>query len=163
MLARYLAAVTEYTRASNARAVILCADDDPDDRILLRDAAAECGLGPVVFVDDGEQALDYLRRKGQYAGPEPAPRPLVVLLDLNMPRVDGRQVLETMKRDPALRSIPVVVLTTSSAAWDVAKSYELGASSYITKPVSYDGLVKVAEMLKGYWLETVRLPDSVVA
>jgi CheY-like chemotaxis protein len=155
--------VTEQRRSSQPEVVVLCAEDDPDDRVLMRDAAAECGFGPVVFVDDGEQALAYLRREGRFAEARSASRPAVVLLDLNMPRIDGRQVLQAMKADPALRAIPVVVLTTSSAAWDVAHSYEMGASSYITKPVTYEGLVKVAEMLKRYWLETVRLPGAAEA
>ena len=142
--------------------MILCAEDDPDDRILLRDAAVESLLGRVEFVEDGEQALAYLRRQGSYADPERSPRPSFVLLDLNMPKVDGRQVLEAMKQDATLRSIPVVILTTSSAAWDVSQSYRMGANSYIAKPVTYAGLVKVTQMLRDYWLEMVELPSETV-
>ena len=148
---------------ASRRFVVLCAEDDPDDRLLLGDAAREIGLGPIVFVEDGEQALAYLRREGRYADPDVAPRPAVVLLDLNMPRVDGRQVLAEMKRDAALRAIPVVILTTSSADWDVARSYASGASSFITKPVTFDGLLDVVRSLRQYWFETVRLPGDAVA
>jgi CheY-like chemotaxis protein len=142
---------------------VLCAEDDPDDRLLLRDAAREIGLGPIVFVEDGEQALAYLRRQGKYQDPDASPRPAVVLLDLNMPRVDGRQVLAEMKRDERLRSIPVVILTTSNAEWDVARSYATGASSFITKPVTFEGLINVTRSLRQYWFDTVRLPGDAVA
>jgi len=145
------------------RSVVLCAEDDPDDRLLLRDAAREIGLGPIVFVEDGEQALAYLRHQGRYVDADVSPRPAVVLLDLNMPRVDGRQVLDEMKRDAALRDIPVIILTTSSADWDVARSYASGASSFITKPVTFEGLVQTARALKDYWFKTVRLPGDALA
>lgn len=131
--------------------------------MLLRDAAREIGLGPIVFVEDGEQALAYLRHEGKYEDPESSPRPAFVLLDLNMPRVDGRQVLAEMKRDATLRAIPVVILTTSNADWDVARSYSSGASSFITKPVTFEGLVNVARSLNEYWFDTVRLPGDAVA
>jgi len=139
---------------------VLCADDDPDDRLLLADAARECGLGRVVFVEDGEQVLAYLRGDGPYADRSAAPPPALVLLDLNMPRKDGREALREIKADPALRSIPVVVLTTSSATSDVATVYDEGASSYVVKPLSYDGLIGVLEELSRYWFQTVRLPEG---
>jgi CheY-like chemotaxis protein len=155
--------VTQSDIGARRNAVILCAEDDPDDRLLLRDAAREIGFGPIVFVEDGEQALAYLRREGKYKDPESSPRPAVVLLDLNMPRVDGRQVLAEMKNDATLRAIPVVILTTSNADWDVAGSYASGASSFITKPVTFEGLVNVARTLNNYWFDTVRLPGDAVA
>lgn len=140
--------------------LILCADDDPDDRMLLRDAARECGITNVAFVEDGEQLLQYLRRQGLYADGANAPEPSIVLLDLNMPRLDGREALREMKADPRLRSVPVVVLTTSSADADVAATYAEGASSYVVKPVSYDGLVRVLRDISEYWFETVKLPGE---
>jgi CheY-like chemotaxis protein len=139
---------------------MLCADDDPDDRLLLRDAARECGLGPVSFVDDGEELLAYLRREGKFADASEWPWPSIVLLDLNMPRKDGREVLREIKSDPRLRTLPVVIMTTSSAPFDVAVSYETGASSYITKPVSYEGLLSVVRNIASYWFDTVSLPPE---
>ncbi len=143
---------------------MLCAEDDPDDRMLMRDAIAECDfLDGVQFVDDGADLLAYLRRQGSYADPERSPRPGIVVLDLNMPRVDGREALRQIKGDPDLRSIPVVILTTSSAPSDIATTYQFGASSFITKPSSYSELVNVVAELRRYWFETVRLPSETVA
>jgi CheY-like chemotaxis protein len=138
--------------------VILCADDDPDDRLLLRDAARACGLGTVVFVEDGEEALAYLRGEGRFADRDSAPVPSIVLLDLNMPRKDGREALREIRADARLRQIPVVVLTTSSAPTDIDGMYAIGASSYVVKPLSFDGLIGVLRDVAHYWFETVRLP-----
>lgn len=139
---------------------ILIADDDPDDRLLARDALAECELGNTVrFVEDGQELLDYLRRRGRFADPAMSPTPSIVLLDLNMPRMDGRAAIEAIKADPALRHIPVTVLTTSRADEDIFRSYALGVNSYISKPVSFAGLVRVMKGVGQYWLEIVELPS----
>jgi two-component system response regulator len=139
--------------------VILIADDDPDDRRLTREAFDEAKLAnDLRFVEDGAELLDYLFRRGQYADPQSSPRPGLLLLDLNMPKVDGRQALERIKQDPDLRRLRVVVLTTSKAEEDILRSYNLSASSYITKPVTFDALVEVVRTLGRYWLEIVELP-----
>jgi CheY-like chemotaxis protein len=138
---------------------ILLADDDPDDRMLARDALDESRLANDLHeVVDGEELLEYLRRQGRYADPATAPRPGLILLDLNMPRKDGREALREIKADPELRSIPVVVLTTSQAEEDIYRTYDLGVSSFITKPVSFEGLVAVMKALGRYWFEIVELP-----
>lgn len=139
---------------------ILMADDDEDDRLMARDALNE-GRVPneLRFVNDGEELLQYLRREGPYADPADSPRPGLVLLDLNMPKVDGREALAAIKADPGLRSIPVVVLTTSKAEEDVLRTYDLGVNSFITKPVTYLGLVEVMKVFTDYWLNIVDLPD----
>lgn len=139
--------------------VIVCADDDADDRMLVRDAFEEAGMGDFLkFVEDGEQLLDYLTRQNGFTA-ENAPWPDVILLDLNMPRKDGREALGEIKRNATLRRIPVVVLTTSKAGEDISNSYELGASGFITKPVSYEGLVDAANTLRKYWFEVGKLPS----
>jgi CheY-like chemotaxis protein len=141
--------------------VILMADDDADDRELTRDALSESRLiNDLHFVEDGVQLLDYLHRRGVYARPGSAPRPGVILLDLNMPRKDGREALREIKSDPDLRTIPVVVLTTSKADQDIAESYDLGANSYITKPVTFEGLLEVVRGLGKYWFDIVELPPA---
>jgi CheY-like chemotaxis protein len=141
--------------------VILMADDDPDDRELTRDALAESRLANELrFVRDGVELMDYLRHRGAYGHAASAPRPGVILLDLNMPRMDGREALREIKTDPELRAIPVVVLTTSRAEEDIARSYELGANSFISKPVTFDGLVTVVRGLGQYWFDIVALPRT---
>jgi len=140
---------------------LLVADDDPDDRMLMQEALAESRLAnDLYFVEDGEELIDYLRHRGKYAEPSSAPRPGLILLDLNMPRMDGREALREIKADPDLRRIPVVVLTTSEAETDIARSYDLGASSFIKKPVSFAGLVEVTKVLGRYWIEIVELPSE---
>ena len=140
---------------------ILMADDDADDRRLTQEAFEEARLiNDVRFVENGEQLLDYLRRKGPYAAPAEAPRPGLILLDLNMPRKDGRTVLKELKGDPELRQIPVVVLTTSKADEDIYKSYDLGVNSYIVKPVTFEALVDILQTLEKYWFEIVELPPK---
>jgi CheY-like chemotaxis protein len=143
--------------------VILMADDDADDRLLTRDAMRESHLGnPFREVQDGQELMDYLRRKGKYATAD-APRPGLILLDLNMPRMDGREALELIKKDPDLRSIPVIILTTSKTEEDILRSYGLGANSFITKPVTFDGLVEIVRALDSYWFNIVQLPGCAVA
>jgi CheY-like chemotaxis protein len=139
--------------------VILMADDDADDREMAKAALAESRLAnDLRFVSDGVLLMDYLRGRGAYTEPGSAPRPGVILLDLNMPRKDGREALREIKADPDLRTIPVVVLTTSKAEEDIARSYDLGANSFITKPVTFEGLVEVVRTLGRYWFEIVELP-----
>ncbi len=145
--------------APTSTKVILMAEDDADDRLLARDAIAECHLdSDLHFVENGEELLDYLLQRGKYAEAGKAPRPGLILLDLNMPRKDGREALREIKADPVLCRFPVVVLTTSRADTDVEKIYELGANSFITKPVRYDALVDVMRILGLYWFQTVELP-----
>ena len=137
---------------------ILMADDDDDDRRLTREALLEGRLAnDLRFVENGEELMEYLRRQGKFAGTE-VPRPGLILLDLNMPRKDGRTVLKEIKSDPELRQIPVVVLTTSQADEDIYKSYDLGVNSYIVKPVTFDALVDILQTLEKYWFEIVELP-----
>jgi CheY-like chemotaxis protein len=138
---------------------ILMADDDADDRQLTKEALEEGRLiNDVRFVEHGEELMDYLRKQGKYAPPTEAPRPGLILLDLNMPRKDGRAVLAEIKHDPEFRTIPVVVLTTSKADEDVYKSYDLGVNSYIVKPVTFEALVDILQTLEKYWFEIVELP-----
>ncbi|AFZ65668.1 response regulator [Deinococcus peraridilitoris] len=139
---------------------ILMADDDEDDRMFAQDALVESRvLNNFRCVQDGEELLDYLKRRGKYAAPGSAPRPGLILLDLNMPRKDGREALAEIKSDPALRSIPVIVLTTSAAQEDIVRSYDLGVNSFVTKPVTFAALVDVMRDLGRYWIEIVQLPD----
>ena len=139
--------------------VILMADDDDDDRLLTRDAVAEAGLdGDIHFVENGEELLDYLYRRGKYQQASTAPRPGLILLDLNMPLKDGREALREIRADPELRRIPVVVLTTSKADTDIGAIYELGANSFISKPFQFEALVGVMKTLGQYWFQTVELP-----
>lgn len=140
---------------------ILVADDDPDDRQLTREAFEENHLAnDLRFVEDGEDLLDYLYRRGKYTDPADAPWPGIILLDLNMPRKDGREALEQIKQDPMFRGIRVVIMTTSKAEEDVVRSYNLSATSYITKPVTFERLVEVIRALGKYWLEIVELPPN---
>jgi CheY-like chemotaxis protein len=144
----------------NARPVtILMAEDDPDDRLMAREAFEESRLAnSLYFVHDGLELMDYLLRRGGYADPERSPRPGVILLDLNMPRKDGREALREIKADPDLRRIPIVILTTSKAEEDILRSYDLGANSFITKPVTFESLVNVVRTISSYWFEIVELP-----
>src|SRR5437867_1357979 len=141
--------------------VILMADDDADDRLLAKDALTECRLAnDLHFVENGEELLEYLHRRGRYSLPGSAPRPGLILLDLNMPKKDGREALREIKTNPELRKIPVVILTTSKADTDISQIYELGANSFISKPVTFDSLVKLMKILGSYWFEIVELPGK---
>lgn len=147
--------------AEKKKCTILVADDDPDDRLLLEDALTETHLGDnIYFVEDGEELLDYLLGQGKYTEPNTHPRPDLILLDLNMPRKDGREALKEIKSTPKLRQIPIVVLTTSKAEEDIYSTYDLGVNSFISKPVSFEGLVELMEKLGMYWFDTVKLPVS---
>jgi len=140
---------------------ILMADDDEEDRMLTRKAFELNHLGnDLRFVEDGEELLDYLYHRGRYEDADASPRPGLILLDLNMPKKDGREALEVIKKDPSLRRIPVVVMTTSEADQDIARSYDLGANSYVTKPVTFESLAKVIKALDRYWFEIVVLPEA---
>jgi len=142
---------------------VLMADDDPDDRMLTREAMQEAlVINELRFVEDGEELMDYLHQRGQYAEQDSSPRPGLILLDLNMPKKDGREALKEIKADPDLRRIPIVVLTTSKAEEDIWRTYEMGVSSYITKPVTFEGLIDVMKTLKKYWLEIAELPPETV-
>ena len=142
---------------------ILMADDDADDRDFARTAMEESRLAnDLRFVEDGEELLDYLYRRGRYSDPKESPRPGLILLDLNMPRKDGREALREIKSDPALRHIPVVVLTTSKTEEDILRSYDLGANCFVTKPVTFEGLVDVVRVLDKHWFQLVELPRTLV-
>ena len=144
--------------------IILMAEDDSDDRLLAQDALAESGLGTEVrFVEDGVELMDYLRHRNKFNLSGSSPRPGLIILDLNMPKKDGREALREIKADAELRKIPVVVLTTSTADLDILKVYELGANSFITKPTAFDALVGVMKSIGQYWFNVVVLPTKISA
>ncbi len=141
-------------------AIILLADDDAEDRQLASEALSEAAFSSTLLtVSDGAELMDYLQRRGGYQDPLTSPRPGVILLDLSMPKKDGREALAEIKLDPELRKIPVIVMTTSSAEEDICRSYDLGASSYVTKPGSFAGLTDVMRGIGHYWFEIVELPS----
>ena len=141
---------------------ILICDDDEDDRLLTQQALEDAHISNNLrFVEDGEQLLDYLYQRGEYAGETgSAPRPGLILLDLNMPKMDGREALKVIKGDETLRDIPIVVLSTSGLDQDIVRSYQLGVNSFITKPVTFSGFVEAMNVLGRYWLEIVELPPA---
>lgn len=144
--------------------IILYADDDPEDRMLVKEAWEESRLANELhFVEDGEELMDYLHRRGKYAHLRNTPLPGMILLDLNMPRKDGREALKEIKSDPSLRQIPTVVLTTSKAEEDICRAYDLGVNSFIIKPVTFQSLVDVTLTLNRYWFEIVELPPAKLA
>ena len=140
---------------------ILIADDDADDREMTKEAFREGKFNnPLVCVEDGETLMDYLHKKGSFSSSQTSGRPGLILLDLNMPKKSGREALAEIKADPFLRSIPVVVFTTSEAQKDIASSYDLGANSFITKPTTVEGLAQMAATLRSYWFGLVSLPKE---
>lgn len=140
---------------------ILMADDDPDDRMLTKEAWEENHLANNLhFVEDGEELMEYLYRRGKHAHLSEDPLPGLILLDLNMPKKDGREVIKDIKADPELRRIPIVVLTTSKAEEDIYRTYDLGVNSYIIKPVTFESLVGILKTLAQYWFEIVELPSD---
>lgn len=140
---------------------ILMADDDEDDRLLTEEAFTESHLAnDLHFVNDGEELMQYLLRQGEYADPKTSPRPGIILLDLNMPRKDGREALAEIKANPELCRIPVIILTTSKAEEDIVRSYDLGANSFIAKPVTFHRLVEVLQTVGNYWFHIVQLPQE---
>jgi CheY-like chemotaxis protein len=151
---------TTELKNANKSVLILLADDDEDDRMFTKEAFEENHLlNEIRFVSDGVELLDYLKRREKYANPADSPRPGMILLDLNMPKMDGREALKEIKSDPLLRSIPVVVLTTSKAEQDVLQTYDLGVNCFITKPVAFSDLIEVARTLGHYWFDIVQLPN----
>ena len=149
-------------KQKQARAIsILIADDDAEDRQMAKEALEESRLANnIYFVEDGEQLMNFLHNKGKYADKEKYARPGLILLDLNMPKKDGREALKEIKNDAHLKAIPIIVLTTSKAEEDILKTYNLGVSSFITKPVTFDGLVNTMKTLCKYWFEIVELPPA---
>ncbi|HEV8445302.1 MAG TPA: response regulator [Gemmatimonadaceae bacterium] len=143
--------------------IVIC-DDDEDDQVLTEQALKDAHISNELrFVDDGEDLLDYLYQRGRFAGETgQAPRPGLILLDLNMPKMDGREALRRIKGDVTLHDIPVVVLTNSNSDAEVLRSYRLGVNSFITKPVTLSGLVEAMNVLGRYWLEIVALPPRPV-
>jgi CheY-like chemotaxis protein len=140
-------------------AIILLAEDDPDDILLTQEAIEESNIaGSLEVVHDGAELLDYLRGTGVHKKRKNQPLPTLILLDLNMPKIDGREVLQQIKADPKLRIIPIVVLTTSRLPEDVVTSYKLGVNSFITKPVKFEDFVDIMKTIGKYWFETVELP-----
>lgn len=147
--------------SNDQRIRILLAEDDPDDRLLTRRALQKSRIAnTIATVEDGEELMDYLRHEGEYSDPDDAPRPGLILLDLNMPRMDGREALKKIKSDPDLRRIPVIVLTTSEAEQDILQSYDLGVNAFVTKPVTFDGLADAVQALGDFWFEIVKLPSE---
>ena len=140
---------------------ILMADDDADDRLMAEKAFLEAKLdNGLRFVEDGEELMDYLLHRGKYTNTTRHPLPGLILLDLNMPRKDGREALKEIKAHPQLHRIPVVILTTSKAETDILRSYDLGVTSFITKPVTFQGLVEAMKVMKQYWFQLVKLPNG---
>lgn len=149
------------TKQSKSSIPILIADDDEEDRMLVEEAMEEsCLANPLRFVENGEEVMDYLHHRGAFKDKNKYPRPGLILLDLNMPKKDGREVLAEIKADGNLRKIPIVVLTTSKAEEDILRTYDLGVNSYITKPVTFAGLVDIIQNLGKYWFEIVSIPKN---
>ena len=141
--------------------IILYAEDDPEDRMLVKDAMEESRLANEMhFVEDGEELMDYLQRRGKYTELSDKPLPGLILLDLNMPKKDGREALEEIKADPNLRRIPIVVLTTSKAEEDILSTYDLGVSGFVIKPVTFESLVSLLKTISKYWFEIVEPPPQ---
>ena len=136
-------------------------DDDPDDQLLVSDALEEARLGnPIDFTNNGKELLQYLNREGAFSHLVDEPLPGIILLDLNMPVMDGREVLSKIKQHEKFRSIPIIVLTTSKAEADIARTYDMGVNSFIMKPVSFDSLVDMIKSVTDYWFHLVSLPQK---
>lgn len=147
--------------AINQQLSIIIADDDADDQMMLKEAFHECNVkSPIFFVNDGDELIHCLRNPNEYIGKTDCPIGLI-FLDLNMPRRDGREVLKEIKSDPKLKDLPIIVFTTSKEDSDISSTYSLGVNSFITKPVSFESLLKIIQSVKSYWLETVELPRHV--
>lgn len=149
------------TEKHKENVVILMAEDDEDDYMLTKEAFEEAGLKTdLKWVRDGEELMDYLLRRNDYTDASKSPRPVIILLDLNMPRKDGREALKEIKAHPDLRAIPVLAMTTSNAKEDIQYTYSLGANSFIRKPVGFNRFVDVVKVIDKYWLDIVRLPSQ---
>lgn len=145
---------------TNPKLAILVADDDEEDCLIVQNAVRECRISnPLFFVKNGEETLDFLKNRGQYADANQFPMPGLLLLDLNMPKMNGWEVLEALQKDPDLSSLPVAILSTSESAADIERAYRLGASSYITKPLKFVDFVDLMKTLNHYWFEIVSLPN----
>jgi CheY-like chemotaxis protein len=143
----------------NLHIPILIADDDEDDRYLLKSAFEDCQFeNPLFYAENGVEVMDYLLRRNKYQNEEEYPLPGLIFLDLNMPKKDGREALKEIKQHPELRSIPVIVMTTSKAELDIHISYQNGANCYVTKPVSFEQLVSVVQIMGRFWLNTATIP-----
>jgi len=139
--------------------IVLIADDDPDDRFLIKDAFDECNFKCCIhMVEDGEELTEYLQRRAKYSSLIKLPLPRLILLDINMPRKDGREVLVELKSDPIFRSIPTVVFTTSNAEEDILQTYDLGVNSFVIKPSTFKELVTTIKTLSDYWFGLVSMP-----
>lgn len=148
-------------REAKLNTTLLLADDDPDDRLLVKEALEEGRLrADLRSVEDGEELMDYLHRRGKYADPNDSPHPDLILLDLKMPRKSGHQVLEEIKGNPKLRCIPIVVLTTSKAEEDIVRAYSSGANSFIVKPTNFGALTETMKTLERYWFKLIALPPG---
>lgn len=144
-----------------AKQPILLVEDSPEDYTATLRAFRKSGLAnPIYHCEDGDEALDFLFHTGRYTDPLKAPRPGIILLDLNLPGTDGREVLKEIKNDPVLKKIPVIVLTTSTDERDIAACYDIGANSYIQKPVNLTGFIRAIQLLKEYWFSIVVLPKE---
>lgn len=145
---------------TSRRAIILLVDDDPGDQELTRRALQDDLVKTELYtVGDGEEALDYMFRRGRYSDPSTSPRPDLIMLDLNMPKMNGREVLKALKQNPEVARIPVVIMTTSQQEADILRSYDLGCNSYVQKPVDMEQFVQAIRRLGTYWFEVVTLPD----
>lgn len=145
---------------SDSSSVILLAEDDEDDYLITKMAFQKSQIrNPLHHVKNGEELMDYLRHNGRYASENP-PCPILILLDLNMPKMDGREALKAIKSDPKLKKIPVVILTTSKSEEDILLTYELGANSFIKKPTNFHDFLKILGSLTEYWLRVVKLPHE---
>lgn len=142
-------------------ATVLMADDDPDDCFFVKDAFRKTSMAKDFrCVEDGQELLDYLHRRGKYSDSSLSPCPDLILLDLNMPKKDGREALKEIKSHPDFRSIPIVIFTTSREAGDIVKSYDMGANSFMTKPADFNELIDFVRTLEAYWFEIVTLPPQ---
>lgn len=151
--------MNKYDKQSGQAITILMADDDADDRLIFEEAVEEAHLvNHVEFAVDGLDLLDRLNCEGKYENLAKTSLPDLILLDLNMPRMDGREALERISANPALKGIPVVIMTTSDAEEDIVRTYNLGASGYITKPVTFEGLIETVQGFADYWVNIVKLP-----
>ena len=145
----------------NNQKLILIADDDQDDRMMLGDAFAENENPPaLIFVEDGEELMNYLHRRGRFSESEKYPLPQLILLDLNMPRKDGRETLKEIKSTPGLKRIPVIIFSTSSETQDIIKCYDEGSNCFLTKPLTFNALVELTRSFSKYWIETAELPPT---
>ena len=146
-------------KKNEKRISIIMAEDDEDDRIMVQDASVEAGITePIRFVENGEELMDFLQHRNQYSQNKESFSSTIILLDLNMPKLDGRKALEEIKKNEALRKIPVLILTTSNIKEEIISAYNSGANSFIVKPFSFDFMVEIMRNIKNYWLETIALP-----